>query len=77
MHCRLWSNIQNKFSSKVLIPNSNVKNAFIGFSDINNDNYILINHLLLIFTQYVYSKRNTNVLNVNSFIQRATSIENL
>ena len=77
MHCRLWSNIQNKFSSKVLIPNLTVKSAFIGFSDINNDNYILINHLLLIFKKYVYSKRNTNVLNANAFIQRVTSIENL
>ena len=74
---RLWSNIQNKFSSKVLIPNLTVKSAFIGFSDIDNDNYILINHLLLIFKQYVYSKRNTNFLNVNAFIQQVISIENL
>ena len=72
---RLWSNIQNKFSRKVLIPNLNVKSAFIGFSNINNDNYIY-NHLL-IFKKYVYSKRNTNVLNANAFIQRVTSIENL
>ena len=73
----LWSKIQNFFISKVCIPNLSIQSAFIGFADLHNDNYIFINHLLLIFKIYVYRKRNHNVLNITSFIQKVASVESL
>ena len=73
----LWSKIQNFFISKAYIPNLSIQSAFIGFADLHNDNYIFINHLLLIFKIYVYRKRNHNVLNITSFIQKVASVESL
>ena len=73
----LWSKIQNFFISKVYIPNLSIQSAFIGFADLHNDNYIFINHLLLIFKIYVYRNRNHNVLNITSFIQKVASVESL
>ena len=73
----LWSKIQNFFSSKVYIPNLSIQSAFIGFADLHNDNYIFINHLLLIFKIYVYRKRNHNILNITCFIQKVASVKSL
>ena len=51
--------------------------AFIGSVDLYNDNYIFISHLLLISKIYEYLKRNNNVLNITSFIQKVASVESL
>ena len=69
--------IQTFFRSKILIPNLSIQRAFIGFVDNDSDNYIFINHLLLILELYVYSNRSINVLKINTFIQNIIFVENL
>ena len=75
----LWLKIQTFFRSKILIPNLSTQSASIGFVDNDSDNYIFINHLILIFKLYVYSEsdRNINVLKINTFIQKVIFVENL
>ena len=73
----LWLKIQTFFRSKILIPNLSNQSAFIGFVENDSDNYIFINHFLLIFKLYVYSNRNINVLRINTFIQKVIFVENL
>ena len=74
---RLWFQIQNFFSSIIHIPNLSVECAFVGFLNLQNDNHVFLNHLLLIFKLFVYSKRNSKILNIQSFIQEVRSTENL
>ena len=55
-----------------------IQSALIDFVDFQNDNYILINHLLLMFKfDMIYHKRNTSVLSIHSFIQKVATVEKL
>ena len=42
---------------KVALPVLNSQNAIIGFTDVSNHNFLLVNHLLLIFKYNIYNSR--------------------
>ena len=56
---RLWSKLQYFVSQNLYIPEITPQSALFGFFNIGNQqqNFILINHLLLIFKHYLYMSR--------------------
>ena len=58
----LWNQLRLYLSEKVTLPILNPQSAIFGFPDILNHNYLLVNHLLLIFKYNVYNSRVNNTL---------------
>ena len=71
----LWSQVQRFFNSKFQIPNLSVESSYIGFINVNEDMYVFLNHLLLIFKMYVYTNRSTKILSLDYLIHKIRSIE--
>ena len=52
----LWSQLQVFLDGYIVLPDLVPQTAILGYLNIDND-FILINHLLLIFKQYLYKSR--------------------
>ena len=53
-------------SEKVALPVLNPQSAIFGFTDVLDHNYLLVNHLLLIFKYNIYNSRLENTLSFQS-----------
>ena len=62
----LWNQLWLYFSQKVALPVLNSQSVIFDFTDILDHNYLLINHLLLIFKCNVYNSRVNNNLSFQS-----------
>ena len=60
----LWNHLQLYISGKVVLPALTLQRAIFGFTDVSDQNYIIANHLLLIFKYNLY---NSSVSNTVSF----------
>ena len=49
-------------SEKVALPLLNPQSAIFGFTDVLDHNFLLVNHLLLIFKYNIYNSRVNNTL---------------
>ena len=58
----LWSQLRLYLSEKVTLPILNPQSTIFGFPDVLDHNYLLVNHLLLIFKYNVYNSRVNNTL---------------
>ena len=55
----LWRELQRSLSPKLGLPNLNVKNLTVGFIE-NKSTQIIVNHILLLFKHYIYSRKLEN-----------------
>ena len=62
----LWNQLGLYLSEKVALPVLNPQSAIFGFPDVLDDNYLLVNYLLLIFKYNIYYSRVNNTLNFES-----------
>ena len=62
----LWNQLRLYISQKVALPVLNPQNAIFGFTDVLDHNYLLVNHLLLIFKYNIYNSRVENTLSFQS-----------
>ena len=62
----LWNQLRGVFVNKLDIPLTTPQSAIFGFLDIKNENYLIINHLLLIYKFYLYKARDSGKLSFNS-----------
>ena len=53
-------------SEKVALPVLNPQSAIFGFTDVSDHNFLLVNHLLLIFKYNIYNSRVNNSLSFQS-----------
>ena len=53
-------------SEKAELPVLNPQGAILGFTDVLDNNYLLVNHLLLIFKHNVYNSRLSNTFTFQS-----------
>ena len=58
----LWNQFRLYLSKKVALPVSNPQSAIFGFTFFLDHNYLLVNHLLLIFKYNIYNSRVNNTL---------------
>ena len=62
----LWNQLRLYLSEKVALPVLNPQSAIFGFTDVLDHNYLLVNHLLLIFKYNIYNSRVNNTLSFQS-----------
>ena len=60
----LWDELKDLISNKTLsFPSLTPRSAILGHIDLS-DNYLLINHIILIYKFYIYNSRNRGCLNI-------------
>ena len=59
----LWNQLQTYISENLVIPCLTPQSAIFGFIDIQQENLVIINHLLFIFKFNVYKSRDLKTLN--------------
>ena len=62
----LWNHLQLYISGKIALPALTPQSVIFGFTDVLDQNYIIVNHLLLIFKYNVYNSRVNNTLSFQS-----------
>ena len=62
----LWNQLRLYLSENVALPVLNQQSAIFGFTDVLDHNYLLVNHLLLIFKYNIYNSRVNNSLSLQS-----------
>ena len=62
----LWNQLQIYISGKIALPDLTPQSAIFGFTDVLDQNYIIINHLLLILKYNVYNSRVNNTRSFQS-----------
>ena len=62
----LWNHLQLYISGKIALPALTPQSAIFGFTDVLDQNYIIVNHLLLIFKYNLYNSRVNNTLSFQS-----------
>ena len=71
-HCRhtqlLWNQLTNFFSNCLTLPQITPQSAIFGFLDIVQNIFLITNHLLIIFKNYIYNARKYKVLRLDDLI---------
>ena len=73
-----WNQLRLYLLGKVALPALNPQSAIFGFTDVSHHNFLLVNHLLLIFKYDIYNSRVNNSLSFQSLkcvISQAKYIE--
>ena len=74
----LWNQLSLIFETDLDFPDLTPRAALFGFiSESDNNLKILQNHILLIFTLYIYQSRERGVLNLNGLIKNVTRVKKL
>ena len=71
----LWNHLQLYISGKIALPALTPQSAIIGFADVLDQNYIMVNHFLQIFKYNVYNSRVNNTLSFQSLKFTITQIK--
>ena len=67
----LWERLKYYIQNNLDLPSVTSQSAILGFTDSQLENFIIINHLQLIFTYYIFKSRSNKYL---SFLQLKTDI---
>ena len=62
----LWNHLQIYISGKIALPDLTPQSVIFGFTNVLDQNYITVNHLLPIFKYNVYNSRRNNTLSFQS-----------
>ena len=73
----LWQGLINNFSQFLTFPTLNSQSAHLGYLDEKIPNFLLLNHILLIFKIYVYNCREAKQLSLTGLLARIEKIFNL
>ena len=72
---KLWQDLKKFCSQFINIPDITPQSAILGFFDHNNDDSLIINHLLLIFKWYIYKTRNKKKLDLNHLLKCISKVK--
>ena len=53
----LWTQLTSHMNRHLNLPHLTLQSAILGFLDISNKDYLIVNHLLLLLKYYIYSAR--------------------
>ena len=53
----LWTKLTSHLNRHLNLPHIRPQSAIFGFLDISNKDYLIVNHLLLLFKYYIYNAR--------------------
>ena len=67
----LWERLKHYIQNNLDLPSLTSQSAILGFTDSDSENFIIMNHLLLIFKYNIFKSRSNKQL---SFLQLKTDI---
>ena len=67
----VWERLKHYTQNDLDLSSLTSQSAILGFTESRSENFIIINHLLLIFKNYIFKSRSNNRL---SFLQLKTDI---
>ena len=70
----LWSDLRHYCQCSFDIPILNPQSATFGFLDIDPDLVILLNHILLLYTYYIYSSSDSSKLSFEALLKNILNI---
>ena len=73
----LWQALTNNFTQFLTFPTLNSQSAHLGYLDEKMPNFLLLNHILLIFKIYVYNCREIKKLSIIGLLARLEKFFNL
>ena len=57
---RLWNQLKSKLPNNLIFPITTPQSPIFGFWDLGTNEHLILNHLLLILTMYIYNARTTS-----------------
>ena len=69
----LWEKLTEKLSRNLQLPILSPQSATLGFLNLEQNTFIVINHILLIFKLFVYKEREKGKLCFDTFIRKIDS----
>ena len=73
----IWNQVQIYFTDCFHFSQLTPQTAIFGFHNIDNDTFLIQNHILLLFKLYIYNARKHGFLSFNNFLNEISKIENL
>ena len=58
----LWTNIKEFFNGNLKLPSLTPQSAMFRFSDVDQDIFLVLNHILLLFKHFIYISRESIIL---------------
>ena len=71
-----WSQLGNYFLDCITLPQLNPQTAILGYTNSNEQNFLLQNHILLVFKKFIYASRNSGNLILSAFLKKLSKIRN-
>ena len=71
-----WSQLGNYVSDCITLPQLNPQTAILGYTNSNEQNFLLQNHILLAFKKFIYASRNSGNLILSAFLKKLSKIRN-
>ena len=71
----LWNPLRLYLSEEVALPVLNPQSAIFGFTDVLDHNFLLVNHLLLIFKYNIYIIQGSIIVSASKAISQIKCIE--
>ena len=70
----LWTQLTSHLNRHLNLPYLTPQNAIFGFLDISNKDYLIVNHLLLLFKYYIYNARDRKHLVFEALMKNIKNI---
>ena len=81
VHCSntkwLWCTVIEYFERNLHIPLLSPQSAIFGFFEANDEEFLILNHLLLLFKYYVYVSRSSRVLSFEALLKSIMKVYKL
>ena len=72
---RIWNQLKFVLPTNLTFPISTPQSAIFGFCDLDTNEHLMLNHLLLIFSMYIFNARTTGYLNTSHLLIYTKSIK--
>ena len=73
----IWNQAQIYFIDCFHFSQLTPQTAIVGFHNIDNDTFMIQNHILLLFKLHIYNARKHRFLSLNNFLNGISKIKNL
>ena len=73
----IWNQVQIYFTDCLHFSPLTRQAAIFGFHNIDNDTFLIQNHILLLFKLYICNARKHRFLSFNNFLNEVSKIKNL
>ena len=73
----IWNQVQIYFTDCFDFSQLTPQTAIFGFHDIDNNTFLIQNHILLLFKLYICNARKHRFLSFNNFLYEVSKIKNL